>query len=125
MFTPTLRRLALIAPAFLWGLALTRSARATFAIVQPPTCPAAVNIPWNYQIGGTSGVFELPQDPNCSAGDCPHYINNLSNLRYFTANAWVGSVKSYAVRFETELNYDFFRFGLAGYAPGSVSGSLS
>ena len=38
----------------------------TFTPVQPPTCPTTTNFNWNLRVGGQTGVFDLPSDPNCS-----------------------------------------------------------
>lgn len=96
-------------------MAATRTARAvTFSPIKPAVCPTTTNIAWNYRIGGKSGVFDLPSDPNCSGTPTnprPHYINNINNNSFFVSNAWVGYVGFRVNFFSTESNYDFVRWG--------------
>jgi hypothetical protein len=49
-----------------------------FNQLAPPTCPVPANFAWNYRVGGGTGVFDLPSDPNCTSG-CPQYINKLNH----------------------------------------------
>lgn len=99
-----------------------------FVPVQPPTCPSTTNLDWNYRIGGKTGVFDLPSDPNCESttgNPCPHYINNLDNSRWFVSNTWVGYIGFRVNSFSTESNFDFLRWGLESIPPGSVSGTVA
>jgi hypothetical protein len=104
------------------------SAAVTFTPIRPETCPATTNIAWNYRIGGKTGVFDLPSDPNCSgwpANPCPHYINNINNPRFFIANSWVGFAAFRVSFFSTEPNFDFVRWGIDGFAPAQATGSVA
>src|SRR5262249_15434991 len=122
-------RTALVAGALVAvGMGRLREAEAvTFTPVQPPTCPTTTNIDWNYRIGGKTGVFDLPSDPNCAgspSNPCPHYINNLKNYRFFVSNSWVGYVAERVGFFSTETNFDFLKWGLDGAPLSSQSGSV-
>jgi hypothetical protein len=105
----------------------TSKTASAWSPVQPPTCPTTTNLDWNYRVGGGTGVFDLPSDPNCSpypSHPCPHYINNLSHNRVFVSNTWVGYVGFHVGSFYTEINYDFLTWGLEGYTPyASASGN--
>lgn len=99
-----------------------------FDPVKPPTCPTTLDFDWNYRIGGTTGVFDLPSDPNCTAtpgNPCPHYINNLNNSRWFVSNTWVGYIAYRVSAFSTESSSDFLKWGLESIPLGSISGSVS
>jgi hypothetical protein len=85
----------------------TSKTASAWSPVQPPTCPTTTNLDWNYRVGGGTGVFDLPSDPNCSpypSHPCPHYINNLSHNRVFVSNTWVGYVGFHVGSFYTEIN---------------------
>jgi hypothetical protein len=100
----------------------------SFTPVQPPTCPTMTALSWNYRIGGQTGVFDLPSDPNCTSvtgNPCPHYINNLNNNRWFVSNVWVNSIAFRIGFFSTESGYDFLRWGSETLPIGSVSGSVA
>lgn len=99
----------------------------TFTPVKPSTCPTMTVLPWNYRIGGQTGVFDLPSDPNCSSSPgnpCPHYINYLDNSRWFVTNTWVSSMAYRVGFFSTEGGFDFMRWGSESISLGSVSGML-
>jgi hypothetical protein len=99
----------------------------SFTPYKPPTCPTTTALAWNYRIGGQTGVFDLPSDPNCSddgTNPCPHYINNLNNSRWFVSNSWVGYIGFRVNFFSTEDGADYLRWGLETIPIASISGSV-
>lgn len=106
----------------------TNAGAVTFTPIKPPACPTTTNIAWNYRIGGKTGVFDLPSDPNCSGtpdNPCPHYINNINNASFFVSNSWVGYIGYRVNFFSTEPNFDFLRWGLDGFALSQATGSVA
>ena len=59
----------------------------------------------SYKIGGGSGVFEQPDDRNCS-GTCPRYSNYLYYKRNYTGNAWTDYMDLRMTSFSTEPGFD-------------------
>lgn len=81
-------------------------------------CPTFTEVDWSYNSS------ELPQDPNCAAGTCPHYINNLYHWRTLLANKWVKQFQFRVDTFDLESGYDYFEYGETG-ALSALTGSLS
>lgn len=83
-----------------------REARAqSFSTVACAGCPTYTEVHWTFYSS------ELPKDPNCSAGTCPHYINNVNQWRSVLANKWVKQFQFRVDSFETELVYDYVDYG--------------
>lgn len=84
----------------------------TFSPVSCNVCPSYTEVPWTFDSS------ELPTDPNCSAGTCPHYINNINQWRSVIANKWVKEFQFRIDSFDTEPSFDYIDYG-------EVSGSLT
>lgn len=107
-------------------LCAQRAQAQVFSPVQCSACPTMTQVSWTYRVGGGTGVFELPSDPNCSAtagNPCPHYINNLSNGLYVSANHSVKQIDFRVDAFDTEACCDPLSISRAGLAGTTLLGT--
>jgi len=83
-------------------------------------------VSWQYRVGGGTGVFELPSDPNCvstTGNQCPHYINNINNGVYVSANQNVKQIDFRVDSFESEACCDSLALSRAGLAQTKLQGT--
>jgi hypothetical protein len=94
--------------------------------IQCALCPTLTEVPWTYRVGGGTGVFDLPSDPNCGptpGNPCPHYINNLRNFTHVGANRFVERIDFRVDAFDSELCCDVLNLSRAGLARTSLRGT--
>jgi hypothetical protein len=89
----------------------------------PINCSASTwtNVAFTYQVGGGSGVWELPTDP----ANPSNYINNLYSRRWIIGNQYIADVQIEFDGFSTEAGHDFFSYNRVGYGTISLSGTFS
>lgn len=111
----------LVATMWVSGSALA----ATFTPYQCSACDTWTSVsPWVYNASSGYSVWDQPQDPNCSDGDCPHYINWLYDKQYFVANQYVEKVQFNISQINLESGFDSFSYGVPGDI-SSLTGSPS
>jgi hypothetical protein len=108
-----------IASTFVLFIALATSGSAsaviTFTPITPPTCPSTTGtFAYHWTVGNGLGVFDLPDDLNCSStpgNPCPHYSNTLNHSRRFFGNRFTSRLETFlSPGGVTENNYDWLRF---------------
>ena len=102
--------------AWLLVVAAPATATATFTPRMCSQCPSMTEVAWTFNSD------ELPTDPNCAGGTCPHYINHLHYWRSVIAN---GNVKRFQFRvdsFNTEASNDWLDYSAYLASPIRLTG---
>lgn len=123
--TPTMRvtrPVLAMGAALLACLAVPLHAAAQFT---PLTCTACTSGTQTVSYDWSTSTT-VPSDPNCAGttGDpCPHYIPNYRQSRQIVFNPHVQRFDFNFSFFETEMGYDYFRYGNYGGSLTSLSGN--
>ncbi len=107
-----------LAALLFWTVYGIREARAAFSPVACSVCPTMTEVDWSF-----NSLSEFPDDPNCSASTCPHYINNIHAWRDVYANRYVTQFQFRVDSFATEPGYDYLDFKEVGGAATRLSGT--
>ncbi len=79
----------------------------SFTPIPPAACPSPTTFSYAFRVGGGTGVFDLPSDPNCTTG-CPKYINRVENRRTLLGNRYTSYMNVRLSSFELEKFIRFF-----------------
>jgi len=98
-----LRRLAVVAVTGAVALCAGRSASAfSFTPIAPATCPSFTEIPFTYNVGGGTGVWEQPRDVN----DHNVYMGNVNYYRSIMGNKYTSRFGLHVATFSSQANAD-------------------
>jgi hypothetical protein len=103
---PRYRRSVKALAALLLGIAAPPMAMGTpsFNPIVCSQCPTMTEVDWTFHSD------EMPFDPNCAVGTCPHYTNNIYYWRSVIANRNVKQFEFRVDYFETEFGYDWLDY---------------
>lgn len=95
----------------------------TFAALSCATCPTWTDVAFTYQVGGGSGVWELPNNEPASLSN--DYINNIYHKRWMVGNSYVSRADVRFDAFVTETNFDFFTYNRVGFGGINLTGVIA